>query len=92
MPTNQDEFDLWMFNFDDALVSFRAKLPKNIVQALDNSPESLVVLEKWLLGKYQDTDDILKASEADVLDACGRYVGRVFKIALDGHWTINTTD
>jgi hypothetical protein len=77
---------------DDALDRFLAATPESIRGQLDQSPQSLRLLEEWLLSRYASTDVMLPASEAQLVDGAARYVGEVFRKSLGGKWTIEAKD
>jgi hypothetical protein len=89
---NNDKFEYWLMDMDDALIRFVDTLPTEIKAQIDFSPESLVVLEAWLLSKYSDTDKIMLMTESKVVDGAARYVGEVFRRCLGGKWVIDFKD
>ena len=90
---SEEQFQTWLAHMDDALEAFLARLPAEIRDRLDGSPESLGVLEAWLLERYPTMDAILEEDEeASHLDGAARYVGDVFRKALGGHWRLRLND
>ena len=89
---SQEQFQDWLAHMDDALEAFLARLPAEVRERLDGSPESLGVLEPWLLERYPTMDAILEDEEASHLDGAARYVGEVFRKALGGHWRLRLND
>jgi len=55
-------------------------------------PDSLGVLEAWLLERYPTMDTILEDEKASHLDGAARYVGEVFRKAIGGHWRLRLND
>lgn len=91
--TTRDDFEMWLFVMDDRLEEFISSLPQDVGRALDYSPESLDVLEAWLLRNFPDISSIKAVTKT--LDGAARYVGETFRLALGGGWDIeleNTQD
>jgi hypothetical protein len=79
-------------DMDNALGSFQSVVAGNINYDLDYSPESLLLLEDWLLNKYENVDTALMGSEAKVVDGAARYVGEIFRKSFGGRWVIELID
>lgn len=47
-----EEFEYWLFDMDDAVERFCMKLPSEVRERLDFTPESLDVIEGWVLQRY----------------------------------------
>ena len=92
MPITEEQFEYWLADMDDALERFFATLPDEVRNQLDYSPQSLDVLEKWLLSKYSKMDELQRPSESRALDGMARYVGETFRKNLGGHWEIRLDD
>jgi hypothetical protein len=90
--TSEVQFQDWFAHMDDALKEFLAQLPVEVRERLDRSPESLGVLEAWLLERYPTMLAILEDEEASHLDGAARYIGEVFRKALGGHWRLRLND
>jgi hypothetical protein len=71
---------------DDSLDQFISQTPPNVRSRLDYSPESLDVLEQWLLQRYPTFESLLEDSEKETLDGAARYVGETFRKQLGGIW------
>jgi len=89
---SEDDFEYWLTHMDDALDEFQARLPAEVRERLDGSPESLGALEAWLLARYPAIRAIMSEDEMSNLDAAGRYVGEVFRKTLGGRWRIRLDD
>lgn len=89
---NEDLFEFWLMEMDNALDRFFGVLPEGARQGMDYSPESLQILEAWLLGKYSDTTMMLPVSESKLVDGVARYIGEVFRRNLGGKWIIDFKD
>jgi hypothetical protein len=92
MPNEEDQFQFWLMDMEDAIERFRQSVPDSVSIHLDFSPSSLDILEKFILDKYRDVDEIKKQSEAQVADGGARYVGQVFRRNFGGTWTIDYLD
>ena len=90
-PT-RDDFDFWVADMDDALDRFRELLPEDVSRALDGSEASLDALEAWLLERYPDTQSMLAAEEAAIVDGAARYIGEILRRAVGGYWDIQLDD
>ena len=87
-----ERFEHWLADMDDALARFLDSLPEEVRARLDRSPQSLRVIEEWLLSRYPSTDATLPMSESQMIDGAARYVGEVFRKTLGGKWTIECKD
>lgn len=92
LGSREDQFQIWLIHMDDAIDPFKMKLPEEVSNSLDYSPESLDILEGWLLNRYSSKEDIKRESEAIIFDGSVRYVGEVFRKTLGGRWVINFND
>ena len=90
--TTREDFESWLVDMDDALDRFFAVLPSEVCERLDYSPASLDILEKWILDRYESTDQMLPASEATTVDGLARYVGEAIRKAIGGRWGIRLDD
>jgi hypothetical protein len=90
--TTRDDFESWLVDMDDAIERFVDGLPQEVAQRLDFTPGSLDALEKWILGRYESTDQMLAASEAAVIDGLARYIGETFRKTIGGRWGIRLDD
>ncbi|MDX1616958.1 MAG: hypothetical protein R3300_21805 [Candidatus Promineifilaceae bacterium] len=77
---------------DDAIKEMLRHLPPNVVNQLDFTPESLRVVEAWLLATFPDIETLLKRENAMILDGIARYVGETFRENLGGEWILETED
>lgn len=89
---SEEQFQYWLAHMDDALDEFLSRLPMEVRDRLDGSPESLGALEAWLLEKYPTIDAIMSDDEMPNLDGAARYVGEVFRKVLGGRWRIRLDD
>lgn len=89
---SKDEFQQWVFDMDDALDAFRQRFPADQRARLDFSPESLDVVEKWILDRYPSTAAMLADGEAETVDQLARYIGETFRKTLGGSWRMRQDD
>ena len=89
---SEEQFQDWLAHMDEALARFLARLPAEVTDRLDGSPDSLGALEAWLLERYPTMVSILADEERLHLDGAARYVGEVFRKELGGHWRIRLND
>jgi hypothetical protein len=92
MPDRYDQFQIWVIDMDDAIERFLGTLSSDIRGYLDFSPESLSVLETWLLKKYSSSEETRSMTEARTIDGAARYIGEVFRKKLGGKWKIDFSD
>ena len=91
MAYTQADFDEWIFFLSDKLDYFTGPFAAERGLTLDYTPESLDVLEHWLLGKYEKSMDLVEDKEPygydyRLADLCGIYVGEVYRRQLGGTW------
>ena len=90
--SDQDKFQAWLFEMDNALDRFLQSFPAEVATKLDFSQESLNELEALVLKRYGHIDETRPSSEARFLDGAARYVGEVFRKKLSGAWIIELDD
>jgi hypothetical protein len=81
-------FDLWLITLDDKLDQLFSTLPEDVSGRLDYSPESLTVLEKWLIDTYITSNDLLNQDKY-LLDKLSCYVGETIRKNTTRIWTID---
>lgn len=90
MTATRDDFEHWLFEMDDRLEEFiSGALPPTLSTKMDYSPDSLYLLEEWLLTRYGNVDEILKESEKQMLDMLACYVGETLRKNVGGTWNID---
>jgi hypothetical protein len=92
MASSREDFNYWLVDMDDALDRFMATLPDEVRQKLDYSPESLEVIEQWLLERYPSLDAARTSGDSKVFDGVARYVGETFRRNVGGRWSITFDD
>jgi hypothetical protein len=90
--TSREDFEYWLATIDAFLEEFKEKFPAAERGKLDFTPESLDVVEAWILSTYADTDDMLRSSESRRVNGAACYVGEVFRKIGNGKWTVNLED
>jgi hypothetical protein len=88
----EEEFEHWLAEMGPALERFLHRFPAEARSRMDYSVGSLDDLERWLLGSYAGTDDLLKPDAKEVVDGLSRYVGETYRRTLGGHWQIRYDD
>jgi len=92
MTKKDDQFQVWLMDMSDAIERFRQSVPFGMAARLDFSPESLDVIEQFVLTNYPTLDEIKKQSAAKAVDGMARYVGQVFRKHFGGKWMIDFSD
>ncbi len=75
-------FGKWLSSVDDRISQWKQTLPIELVEKLDLSPTSLLVLESYLVETYQSPSLAYQKGNADIFDAIATYVGEVFRLHL----------
>jgi hypothetical protein len=83
-----EEFEFWVFYMEDVLDDFLNWLPRDVSERLDYSFQSLDILESWLLSLYPSTEAMLEFGQSEIVDAAARYVGKIYRKAIDGKWDV----
>lgn len=89
---DQALFQEWLGVMDDSLEYFITMLPPEVGRRLDYTPESLDVLEGWVLDRYAGVDAIMAESELLDLEYMARYVGETVRRSIGGEWRIAYDD
>ncbi|VTS00359.1 hypothetical protein [Tuwongella immobilis] len=89
---DRDGFEAWLMSTEDTNKQFLSELPDEISHRLNFTLESLDVLERWLLDKYDSPADILQPSENWFIDQASKYVGETVRRNAGGTWNINLDD
>jgi hypothetical protein len=84
----QIEFNEWLGDMDVELRRFLDSLDPDVREALDFSPESLDVIESWILSRYPHFSDMLADGEEWNLDGLARYIGETIRKNVEGHWEL----
>jgi hypothetical protein len=90
MVNEDDEFEFWLIEMDDALEEFLRTLPESMRTKMGYTRESLNLLEAWILDKFASPEQLLEDSNAHVLDGLARYVGETLRRAIGGRWRLGT--
>lgn len=92
LSTEEEDFQYWLSNMDDALEQFFESIPKELSSICDYSVESLDYLERYLIDKYASVEAIKEQSEAIFIDGVSRYLGETYRKNLGGGWSISYKD
>lgn len=88
----RENFEEWLFEMDDALQQFVDGIVESTRSQLDFSPESLDVLEAWVLERYSNPEELMKPEAKHVLDGVARYIGETYRKKIGGRWQIRLDD
>jgi hypothetical protein len=86
------QFESWRSYIPDFLREFFALVPEDSRRLLDFSPQSLDVVEAWILDRYADTEPMLLPAEARVVNLVACYIGETFRQSIGGEWGIRWDD
>ncbi|QDT23043.1 hypothetical protein [Gimesia chilikensis] len=86
--SERQQFQDWLDYLPDFLQEFQSFMNESD-QEYDYSPESLDALEEWILSHYQDTDDLLKKSESQILNLLACYIGETIIKIKGGQWELD---
>jgi hypothetical protein len=89
---DREGFEAWVMFIDATIKQLLDELPEEVSQRLDFTPESLDVLEGWLLSKFDSPAAILQPSENWYIDRVSKYVGETIRRNAGGEWSINLDD
>lgn len=90
--SDNDQFQFWLMDMDDAIDRFIRSVAPEIRQQLDHSPQSLDVLEECVLVKYKSPAATRASKEAAFLDGVARYFGEVLRKGTNSKWAISFDD
>ena len=76
-------FKCWLKDIPNILDGFISRMPKEIAEKLDFSMESLDIVEKYLLDKYENNKQIMFEEPFYILDGYAVYVGETFRKVID---------
>jgi hypothetical protein len=92
MTTMREDFEMWLFDMDDALDRFINAMPNELGFSLDFSEASLDHIENWLLDQYKDHTKLLEIDNKEIHDGLSRYIGETFRKHLNAKWDIRFDD
>jgi hypothetical protein len=87
-----DVFQYWLMAMDERLDWFRQVVPSEIAERLDQSLQSVDVLEQVLLSRYKRPEEIHRPGEKIFLDAAARYLGEIIRTASGARWQVELTN
>jgi len=89
----REEFEIWLFEMDNALDDlFELFKEKDLEELKKYSLDSLNIIEEWLLIKFNLPDEILEKSNKIILDSSSRFIGEVIRKKVSGKWSIELKD
>lgn len=92
MNKKRDWFEWWLTINPDRIYELFEILPHSLVEKLNYSLESLLVLEEYLLNNYT-YDNIIQMEKKSILDNLSRYVGEVARRNLkEAKWDLYLKD
>lgn len=87
--TTREDFQVWLASDVEARDDLYAMMPGDPGRDM----ASLDALEAFLLARYDDPEQALKAAEQEVLDGAARHIGLVMVLALgEASWSIDLED
>lgn len=87
-----EEFNWWLTCIPDKIAELKQRLPASIADKLDNSIESVDILEHYLMNIYE-SDNMIKPENSEFLDQLASYIGDIAEKKMTGSfWTINLDD
>ncbi|MBR9802739.1 hypothetical protein GYB59_14085 [bacterium] len=90
--SQRNNFEHWLVLMDDFLELFIARFPQEERALLDFTPESLDIVEAWILRTYADMDEMLAPEEAQTVNCVACYVGETYCKHLGAKWDIRLDD
>ena len=78
-------FKCWLKDIPNILDGFISRMPKEVAEKLDFSMESLDIVEKYLLDKYENNKQIMFEEPFYILDGYAVYVGETFRKIIASH-------
>jgi hypothetical protein len=89
---NWKTFEDWKFVMTEAIPEFLSKLPEDIADSMDFSPDSLDILEEYILKNFT-VESIKEEKNMYWCDWFARYIGETYRKNLDGaEWGIDLED
>jgi len=82
-----EQFNDWVEYVPEFIQELRSMLAPTGVK-FDFSPNSLDTLEEWILSRYGDTEEMLPASESQVVNLLACYIGETMIRQRGGKWDI----
>jgi hypothetical protein len=88
----KDEFEYWLFHKNEHEQAFLEFMKQDYGLDLDYSIQSLDLLEKWLLDRFEDLNSALKYDQISLLNGFSMYVGSCLHNMIGGKFTIEVND
>ena len=88
----REDFIEWITFLPDRVIEFKKFIPKEISDRLDESPQSLKVIEKYIIGNYS-VEELKNPDNKSTTDGFASYIGYVFQKNLPhAKWSIELED
>ncbi len=84
----RQQFQNWLDYLPEYLNEVRHIFSEEDRQKLDFSPESLDVIEAFILSTYPHSDSMLPSAEAATVNLLTCYIGEVFRRSLAIEWEL----
>lgn len=88
----QAEFDDWLTQMDQLISEFKAYVPNELAKKLDESTESLLPLEEWLLATFNDHKELIADQGGRTMEILHPYLARTFEAASGGKLEMGLDD
>ncbi|ASW74469.1 hypothetical protein IQ37_13335 [Chryseobacterium piperi] len=88
MSYTQENFQEWIFYIGDKMDSFTEDFAHENNLILDYSIQSLDDIEKWIIKKYKDEDELIE--DHKILDLLTIYIGETLRKHIGGKWAMDT--
>lgn len=88
----KEDFIMWVTFLPDRVKEFKQKLPSDISNLLDESPDSLEIIETYILNNYS-VEYFQNPQNKDFVNGFVSYIGEVFQKNLpNAKWFIELDD
>jgi len=83
-------FTDWVEYIPEFLNEFQAMLGADLSDSMGFSPESLDLVEDWILTRYANTDEMLSKAESRTVNLLACYVGETMRRVRGGKWKLQS--
>lgn len=74
----EEKFRTWVSTIDQVVDQWIETLPDTVRTRLDFTPESLTVLEQYLLERFESPMDAYNSENSSTIDSASGYIGKVY--------------
>lgn len=85
-----EQFTDWVDYLPEFIKEFQAMLDADLSDLMDYSPESLDLVEEWILTRYANTDEMLPTAERRTVNLLACYVGETMRRSRGGEWQLQS--